>query len=268
MPYPLERSEAELRWYRDQAVFYEPWTSAILSEAGMGLNMTALDVGSGGGDVSFLLARMVGPEGRVLGVDSNPDAVCEARARASTASLGNVEFRVADIRDTVFDEQFDIVFGRFVLMYQQDPASVLINLKRCVRSGGRIAFIEPDYSGARSLEKLPLFQDVLDKVERTMQMAGADTRMGLKLRRAFCDAGLPEPEFRLSAPVGGGKNFAGYEVATGFVGLLLPAMERFGIATRSQVSLETLADRLRAEVVSSGGVIVMPSVVAAWACVV
>jgi ubiquinone/menaquinone biosynthesis C-methylase UbiE len=264
MPYPLERSEAELRWYRDQAAFYEPWTTAILSEVGVESNMTALDVGSGAGDVSFLLARMVGPKGRVLGIDSNPDAVCSASVRASAASLGNVEFRIADIRDTGLDEQFDIVFGRFVLMYQQNPASVLINLKRGVRAGGRIAFIEPDYSGARSLETLPLFKDVLDKVERTMQMAGADTRMGLRLYRTFCDAGLPEPELRLSAVVGGGNNFGGYEVATAFLGLLLPAMERFGIATRLQISPETLADRLRSEVLSSGGVIVMPSVVAAW----
>ncbi len=44
--------------------------------------MTVLDLGSGAGDVSFVAAELVGPEGQVIGIDASPDAVARATRRA------------------------------------------------------------------------------------------------------------------------------------------------------------------------------------------
>jgi len=264
MAYPIEDSERALEWYRTQGEFYEAMTKAMLHEAGIGIGMSVLDVGCGAGDVSTIVAKMVGPKGRVLGIDRDDRAVRSARARASMLRLRNVEFLQADARQPSFPDSFDAVVGRFVLMYLEDPATAVGRLKCCVRPNGFLAFLEPDYSGARSLEHLPLFQDVQSKIELVLQLSGADTRMGLKLQKVFIEAGLPRPELRCAAAIGGGPDFAGYKVAAGFVGLLLPIMEKFGVAKAADVDVETLAGRLRAEVVESGGVIVFPSVVAAY----
>lgn len=58
--------------------------------------------------------------------------------------------------------------------------------------------------------------------------------------------------------------WAGYEVLAGVVRELLPLILRFGIATAEDIRIETLAVRLRGEVVSTGGVTRLPALVSAW----
>src|ERR687886_953075 len=54
-----------------------------------------VDVGSGAGMDSLIAARMVGPDGRLIGVDMTPAMLAKARTSAAAAGLGNVEFREA-----------------------------------------------------------------------------------------------------------------------------------------------------------------------------
>ncbi|MCZ0983132.1 methyltransferase domain-containing protein [Streptomyces diastatochromogenes] len=71
-----------------QARLYDPITEQALRTAGLRPGMRVLDVGCGAGDVTFLAARIVGPEGTVLGVDAAPRALEVARARAASRSPG------------------------------------------------------------------------------------------------------------------------------------------------------------------------------------
>jgi hypothetical protein len=65
--------------------------------------------------------------------------------------------------------------------------------------------------------------------------------------------------------VGGGPGWGGHEFAAQTVRTLLPLLERFGIVSAEEVGIETLAERLREEMVSSGGVGKPPEMVSAWA---
>ncbi len=71
------------------------------------LGDTVLDLGSGGGKLCFIAAQVVGPEGRVIGVDCNPEMLALARKHAPTVAerLGfqNVEFRNGLIQDLRLD---------------------------------------------------------------------------------------------------------------------------------------------------------------------
>ena len=82
--------------------------------------------------------------------------------------------------------------------------------------------------------------------------------MGLELFGAFVAAGLAEPELRSEQDVGGGAAWAGYAVLAETVRSLLPAIEATGLATAAEVDPDTLADRLRADVVATGGVAASP----------
>ena len=68
---------------------------------------TVLDLGSGGGKIAFIAAQIVGPRGRVIGVDSNPDMLALARAAAPLVAerlgFANVEFRRGAIQDLALD---------------------------------------------------------------------------------------------------------------------------------------------------------------------
>jgi ubiquinone/menaquinone biosynthesis C-methylase UbiE len=69
----------------EQAGWFADLTEQLFRHAGMRPGMRVLDVGCGVGDVSFLAAGLVGAEGSVIGVDSAPDAIGVASARAAEA---------------------------------------------------------------------------------------------------------------------------------------------------------------------------------------
>ncbi len=90
--------------------------------------MHVLDVGCGAGDVSFLCARLVGTEGRVVGIDRSPESIALATQRAQAAGLENVTFVAGDVAPVTIDWRFDAIVGRLVLMYFADPAALLRSL--------------------------------------------------------------------------------------------------------------------------------------------
>ena len=78
--------------------------------------MTVLDVGSGVGDVAFLLAELVVRDGRIVGVDMDGSALEKARKRAGHMKLRNVEFVHGGIRTIAMSGPFDSAVGRLVLL--------------------------------------------------------------------------------------------------------------------------------------------------------
>ena len=89
--------------------------------------------------------------------------------------------------------------------------------------------------------------------------------MGRRLYGSFLDAGLTAPQLRLEAPIGGGPDWPGYAYVAESVRSLLPMLEQRGLVTADEADVDTLADRLRDEVVERGGVQILPTVIGAWA---
>lgn len=102
---------------------------------------TLLDVGCGCGDTSLELARRVGPEGEVLGLDISGPMLEVARRRAAEAGAEGLEFRQADAQTAALPGGRDAVFSRFGVMFFSDPAAAFANLRRSLRPGGRLAFV-------------------------------------------------------------------------------------------------------------------------------
>ena len=265
--YAMGRSEAETERLIRQSGFYAPFTWRLFEQVGLGPGMRVLDVGTGAGDVALMAAEMVGTTGSVVGVDHNPEVLQMARARALRAGLTNATFVEGDAAGALeLDGGFDATVGRLVLMHQQDPAKTLRSVAAKVRAGGIVAFQEYNVT-SRSMVAFPptlLWENALGWIAAALERAGVQTEMGFKLRGAFLDAGLPEPKMELNAPLGGGPRWGGYEFAAGTLRTLLPLVERFGIATAEEVDIETLAERLREEMVASGGVGKPPEMVSAW----
>ena len=101
-----------------------------------------LDIGCGCGDTSVELARRVGPEGRVLGMDISAPMLAKAKARAAAASAKNLAFEEGDAQIHRFAAPpFDLVFSRFGVMFFEDPVSAFANLRSALKPGGRLAFV-------------------------------------------------------------------------------------------------------------------------------
>ncbi len=263
--YLLGHARSELERLIEQARFYGDLTAQVFQLAGIAEGMRVLDIGCGAGDVSFLAASMVGPSGTVIGVDGSQKAVTTARSRAEAAGLSNVRFQVGHIDELVLDEPVDALVGRFVLMYAPDPAATLRNLLRSVRSGGIVALQEMDGSGSKSKPHLDVYTQTGRRIGLAFKQSGVSLTLGLRFPRLFRDAGLPEPQMLQMARVETGADSPAYNYMVEMSRTLLPAMERLGIATAEDVALDTLAERMRAEVVEKNAVMVLPPLIGAWA---
>ena len=264
--YVLGEGEAETRRLIRQGRSHNPSTRRLLQEAGLGEGMRVLDAGSGAGDVALLAAELVGPEGSVLGVDRNPLVLAAARGRAREAGLDNVTFLEGDLGSPELGEGFDAVVGRFVLQHHPEPILALRSLAARARPGGIVAFQEMNLrpESLQLYPPTPLWEQYWGW-SRALFRFGGEAEMGYKLHRTFLTAGLPEPEMRLEAAVGGGLRWEGYEDAAETLRSLLPIIVKLGIVTEEEVEIETLAERLRGETVAADGIVKAPEVVGAWA---
>lgn len=265
--YTMGRSEGETDRLISQSLLYEGITLRFFREAGVAPGMKALDVGSGAGDVSLALARLVGPEGHVIGVDMNPDILKTARARAEAAGHRNVEFVAGDARTLDVGDDFDVVAGRLVLMYMADPAEAVRGFAERLRPGGVVAFQEADLDRYRTFEHpdTPLMNQIAAWVIAVFERSGAATDMGFRLYRTFLDAGLPAPTMHYEALLGGADAWTGYPYAVQAFASFLPLFEQFGIATADDVGLDTLEERLKEEVRTAKLPLLLPPHITAYA---
>jgi arsenite methyltransferase len=98
-----------------------------------------VDCGSGAGADALIAARIVGPAGRVVGIDMTPEMLAKARASAAEAGLKNVEFREGVLEALPVETGWaDVVISNGVLNLVADKASALAEMFRVLRPGGRL----------------------------------------------------------------------------------------------------------------------------------
>ncbi len=262
--YALPATDRERQRLMTQAEMVRPITRRLFVDAGIGPGMRILDLGCGVGDVSLLLADLVGPTGEVVGVDRDPRSLEVARNRAGGSP--QVSFIEQDLADLAFEGTFDACVGRYILMHLPEPIAAIRMAARSVRPGGIIAFQDSDLSRVEPMvfPETPLVMRCAEALDRVSLLAGVERHMGYRYRPLFLAAGLSEPELRMDTMLGGGPDFAGYHVFAETFRSLLPVMERFGVATAAEFEIDTLAERIRDEIVANDAVMSFPPQAVAW----
>jgi SAM-dependent methyltransferase len=97
-----------------------------------------LDIGCGFGDTARQLAGIVGPEGRVTGVDSSPRFIEASKQESAKAGVENVDFFVGDIQTVDLPGPFDYVFSRMGTMFVANPVAALRNARGEMQPGERL----------------------------------------------------------------------------------------------------------------------------------
>jgi demethylmenaquinone methyltransferase/2-methoxy-6-polyprenyl-1,4-benzoquinol methylase len=120
------------------------WRKFTVSKSGLGRGGTAIDVATGTGELAIELATVVGPEGRVLGVDFNPDMLEKAREKIQGTEYENIiEFSQQRAESLPYpDNTFDCATIGFALRNVTDINKVLQEMTRIVRIGGRVISLE------------------------------------------------------------------------------------------------------------------------------
>ena len=170
-------------------VYRRPLATA-LDRLGLREGWRCVDVGAGGGDVSVALAEVVGRDGRVYAVDSDPHARDEV-ARTAAAHAQVVAITQSG-EDLLLPEPVDLAFCRFVLMHVHEPIVVLRRMGAAVRPGGWVVAQEPVTSAGRV---------------GGHQLSMPDARhpdVGAELPALARDAGLETVDAWAEAPAGAG----------------------------------------------------------------
>ena len=144
---PRDSPVGELKGLRDD-VYRRPLATA-LQRLGLGPGWRCADVGAGGGDVSVALAEMVGRDGRVYAVDSDPRARDEVARSAAAAAAAQVIALTQAGEDLSLPEEVDLAFCRFLLLHVIDPGVVVRTMAGAVRHEGWVVAQEPITSAGR-----------------------------------------------------------------------------------------------------------------------
>ena len=262
--YVLGHAQNELERLTLQAHYWGEATLDLLQGAGIAPGMRLLDLGCGAGDVSLAAAALVGQSGTVVGIDRSAEAVAAARARASAAGATQVQFQQAEVEDFDSAPRFDGVIGRFILLYLADPAATLRELLRHVRPGGVVAFMEMDMTVCRSVPAVPLAEQAIGWLRETFRRGRVPLDLGPQVWRIFEDVGLPDPSVIVRWKAEPAPALAGTRYLADTLRSLLPMMERLGVATASEVGIETLPARLQEALTAARATMLPPSVAGTW----
>jgi hypothetical protein len=164
-----------------------------------------------------------------------------------------------------FDQPFDAIVGRFVLMYQDDPVWSLRQITKHLRANGLVVFQELDTSACRSCPAVSSFDEASRWLGDALRGSGARPELGLEMHSLFLDSGLSAPSMRVDAVISGAAESPVYSLLAEAVRSLVPTLQKLNIASPANVQIDSLADRIRNEVLARRAVVVSYGLVGAWA---
>jgi SAM-dependent methyltransferase len=144
--YVLDSSDEDLQRLLSIAELSAEPTRTAFRKIGMKPGWRVIDCGCEPLGALAVMAEMVGPKGRVVGIDFSEPAVQRARSIASTLGLDNVEVRVGDVHDVdghALGGAFDVAYTRLFLLHQRAPAQTMRRIAALLRPGGWIVAHEP-----------------------------------------------------------------------------------------------------------------------------
>lgn len=174
----MEPDQAILNRWSGAAPFWEkyreeirrmfaPVTDALVAEVSIAAGQSVLDVATGPGEPALTIAALVGPQGRVAGIDPIPGMVAAARRAAEQLRFTHVQFDVALADALPFpDAAFDTVVSRFGVMFFPAPLEAVREMLRVLKPGGKLALAVWSY-----VDRNPFFHTLQQVVDRHVDAA-------------------------------------------------------------------------------------------------
>lgn len=264
--YVFGSSASEHRRLMMQANIFRECSHNFLAHCGISEGMKIIDLGCGVGDFTFLLARLVGPRGKVIGLDFDQEAILLARERAEKMGFGNVEFTLADVEDFSPREEVDGLAGRFILRYLENPKVVISRLASRLKKVGVALFQEMDHSSEPCVwPASETFARCGGGIIEVLRRAGVDLRMGTKLRAVLTECGFAEPFVEVYTYAGGQAGSPAYEYLEETFQSLFPKMTELALAGLDESFCSGIAERLTKEIGMQGGLLTLSPVFSACA---
>jgi ubiquinone/menaquinone biosynthesis C-methylase UbiE len=195
-------------------------TEVLIAPAAIEAGQVVVDYGCGPGGLAIELARRVGNDGRVIGIDINADFLARTRALAEAAGVAHrLETRFLTGDELPLESgSVDRVLCKNVLEYVPDPALTITEFHRVLRPGGIAHVSDSDWGSV-------IWEPGTERFARVMAAAAIAFRtplIGRRLYGMFRQAGFESIETRvLASPDTGGallgvlRNMASYARTSG-----------------------------------------------------
>ena len=204
--YLLGTQDGELARLEGQHQTWRPETQSLWGRAAFGQGDQLLDLGCGSSSCVFDLARLTGPQGRVVAVDGAAKATALLASQARRHGFDHLHLRTAPVETPLPEKAaFDGAFARWVLCFLPRPQSLLETAHAALKTGGRLALM--DYFNYRAIALVPpdpLFDQVFRAVYDSFADSGGNLDVGDQLPRLLQATGFVveslEPLFRHGRP--------------------------------------------------------------------
>ena len=211
--YLLGTHTEELERLRFQHELWRPSAQDAWRRAGLASGAHVLDVGAGPGFAAFDLARIVGPSGRVLGLELSEAYVAAGQAMARRAQLPQLELRQHNLlRDPwpAEGEGFDLAWCRWLAMFLADLDPLLTGLEQSLRRGGQLLlheYVHWDsfglHPGGRAIARFG------QACQRSFREAGGDPDVNRRLPSLLAGRGWRLENLRPLPVAGNSRSMAG-----------------------------------------------------------
>ncbi|HEX4955883.1 MAG TPA: methyltransferase domain-containing protein [Thermoanaerobaculia bacterium] len=197
--YVLGTDEAELARLGLQHRVWRPRVLTAWERAGISVGSKVVDFGAGPGYATLDLAEIVGPGGRVVGVERSGSFVAAARAACERRGFEHVEIVQADLMQ---DEElplsgFDFAWCRWVASFVSSPERLVSAMARSLRPGGVAVFHEyANYASWRLAPPRPHFEEFVAEVMASWRASGGEPDVALVLPSLLAEAGFTLREAR------------------------------------------------------------------------
>jgi SAM-dependent methyltransferase len=161
---------------------WDPGTHRVLTDVGIAPGWSCLEVGAGGGSITRWLADAVGPTGRVVAADLDPQYL-EVPPDVEVAQL---DVRTDDLPGT----DFDLIHARLLLEHLSEHREVVQRLAAALRPGGWLVVEDYDWGGFGFLTDDGDMDRIAVAVLDFMTLAGFHPRYGRMIPSDFDAAGL------------------------------------------------------------------------------
>ncbi len=118
---------------------FAPVTQALIEDGLIGSGHAVLDIATGPGEPALTVAALVGPEGKVFGIDAVPEMVAASRRAADRLGFKDAQFEVASAEHLPFPaDTFDSVVSRFGVMFFPSPVNAIREMLRVLKPGRKL----------------------------------------------------------------------------------------------------------------------------------